>query len=360
MKKIILALALSFLYLSELLIGIFCFILLYASMPINSGSEIFHIPSSTHKSIIKTLKQNNYAINWIDKLIIKQIHVPQKGWYQVDTNLYDNKIDFYSSISKKRAKTMDIVVFAGETKKELIQRLANDVKLDSKKLLEQYNILTRYQEADIVAQRYTIARKADEKTIMTYLFNISHEVIKNFKTKTYVQQKILTIASIIQKESNSADEMSHISSVIYNRLNKNMKLQMDSTLNYGDFSHTVITPERIKKDSSRYNTYKYRGLPPTPLGTVTYEALYAATHPIQSDYLFFMLSPEGNHTFANTYKNHLKNIRTFRAHQRAKHLPNKVTFPTTKFHPLFTAVKIDKIQPIYIEKNITMEGNLYF
>ncbi len=109
-----------------------------------------------------------------------------------------------------------------------------------------------------------------------------------------------------------------ISSVIYNRLEKNMRLQMDSTLNYGPYSHTVVTHERIKTDNSHYNTYKHKGLPKSPLGTVSLDAFHAANNPIESDDLFFMLSAEGGHHFTATYEEHLENIRAFRNHQKRK------------------------------------------
>jgi len=95
-----------------------------------------------------------------------------------------------------------------------------------------------------------------------------------------------------------------------------MKLQMDSTLNYGKHSHVVVTPERIKSDMSYHNTYKHKGLPPYPLGTVTLDALKAAMSPQKSDYLFFMLDPKGGHNFTATYDKHLENIRAFRVYQK--------------------------------------------
>jgi UPF0755 protein len=116
------------------------------------------------------------------------------------------------------------------------------------------------------------------------------------------------IASIIQKESNSIEEMPLISSVIYNRLEKNMRLQMDGTLNYGPYAHTIVTPERIKSDESDYNTYKHKGLPPHPLSTVTLDALKASMKPTKSDYIFFMLNEDGTHDFTATYDEHLEKI----------------------------------------------------
>jgi len=191
--------------------------------------------------------------------------------------------------------------------------------------LEKYKTLTRFQEGDIFAKRYSIARKANEETTIQYLFDLSRKELSNFEQKNFSQKPdtstlnvLLTIASIIQKESNSAEEMPLISSVIHNRLDKGMKLQMDSTLNYGKHSHVIVTPERIKSDTSYYNTYKHKGLPPYPLGTVTREALNAAMSPQKSDYLFFMLNKKGGHDFSATYDKHLENLRAFRVYQKEK------------------------------------------
>jgi UPF0755 protein len=298
---------------------------LYNYIPVaKKASTTFYIPSSSIKDVIQTLKKNGYTVTIIDKLMLQFIHIPQKGWYHVDHHEY-GRLLFFGNMYNKKAATMDIFIYAGETADEIITRLANDMKLDKQKLQQTYQNLTRFQEADIFAKRYTIARKADEKNTIQYLFDQSNEELSRFKKKNFSQEPdistikiLLTIASIIQKESNSVKEMPIISSVIYNRLDKDMKLQMDGTLNYGKNSHTIITPERIKTDTSYYNTYKYKGLPPTPLGSVTRKALFAAMHPAKSDYLFFMLKPDGSHTFAATYKEHLENIKAFRTYQKEK------------------------------------------
>lgn len=220
---------------------------------------------------------------------------------------------------------MDVVIYAGETKEKLCQRLANDMKLDEEKLLNLYLQKAQFKEADILSGSYTIARKADEKATITYLFDVSQKKLDTFeknylgKTPDTLKRKtIFVIASIIQKESNFIKEMPYISSVIYNRLEKKMKLQMDATLNYGKYAHQIVTPERIKTDTSYYNTYKHKGLPPHPLGTVSLEALQAAVRPAKSDYLFFMLNKDGSHNFSSTYVQHLKKLRAFRAYQKEK------------------------------------------
>ncbi len=232
---------------------------------------------------------------------------------------------------------MDIVIYPAETKEEMLERLSNDMKLDKIKLKQYYLAKAKYKEGDIISGRYTIARNADENETLDYLF---YQTAKKIKTLKDLYRKdnispdewklIYKVASIIQKESNSPREMPLISSVIYNRIEKNMKLQMDSTLNYGPYAHTVITPERIKSDTSRYNTYKYKGLPPHPLSTVTAAALEAAILPAETNYLFFMLTPTGEHSFASTYEEHLANIRAFRQYQKQKKLGIKTTYTVKK------------------------------
>ncbi|NOR56369.1 MAG: aminodeoxychorismate lyase, partial [Sulfurovum sp.] len=117
---------------------------------------------------------------------------------------------------------------------------------------------------------------------------------------------------IIQKEAASEEEMPLVSSVIYNRLNKGMRLQMDGTLNYGKYSHMKVTPERIKNDETKFNTYKHKGLPSSPIGAVSLSAILAAIKPAKTDYLYFMKNKEGVHDFSKSYKTHRKNIRNAR------------------------------------------------
>ncbi len=203
---------------------------------------------------------------------------------------------------------------------QLTKRLAKDLKLNAKTLLREYRRLTRHLEGDILAGFYRVARKADERAIMAALFQKSDKKLKQFTQINCAQIEpnelefriLLILASIIQKETYHKSEMSLISSVIENRLNRGMKLQMDGTLNYGKYAHKPVTPKRIRKDKSYYNTYIHGGIPPAPLSTVSIDALYAALNPKETNYLYFMLNKKGKHNFATTYKQHVKNIKAFR------------------------------------------------
>ncbi len=324
MKKILLGKYKRFVIYVEIVLFLLLLPVLYNLVPLNEAPRTFYISSSNIDDVTKSLEQNGYTVTWIDRLMMHVKEVPTQGWYSVDPEAY-NRLDFFKTLYRQKTETMDIVVYAGETVQEMTSRLANDMQLDQKKLLAYYNNETFFNEADIFADRYTVARNADENTTMSYLFDVSRETLASYcvehfdETPEISELKVLfTMASIIQKESNSVKEMPLISSVIYNRLEKDMKLQMDSTLNYGAYSHTIVTPERIKTDNSYYNTYKHKGLPLQPLGTVTLDAFNAAKYPVNSDYLFFMLSTTGGHNFSATYAEHLENIKTFRIHQKKK------------------------------------------
>ena len=307
-------------FLSKLFIVLLLVPLVYNYIPVQKGKSTFYLPSSDINSVIDTLQENGYGVSKIDKFMLKYFQTPEKGWYSV-TKIPKGRFSFFKQLETQKAKTMRVKLYAGETSDELTKRLARDLRLNHKKLLEEYRRQTKYLEGDIFAGYYKVARKADERAIMAALYSMSKERLQHFaqtkcdnpKNPNELELKVLLIlASIIQKETNNKHEMALISSVIENRLNKGMKLQMDGTLNYGKFSHKPVTPKRIRKDRSYYNTYIYGGIPPAPLCTISMAALEAAVHPKKTNYLYFMLNKKGKHDFASSYKQHVKNIRAFR------------------------------------------------
>ena len=126
----------------------------------------------------------------------------------------------------------------------------------------------------------------------------------------------ISIASVIQKEAANDKEMPLVSSVVYNRIKKGMKLQMDGTLNYGRYSHVKVTPQRIRNDKSSYNTYIHKGIPPIPICNVSFTAIKAAIFPAKTNYLYFMKNKNNTHDFSCNYSTHLDNIK--RATKRNK------------------------------------------
>ena len=131
--------------------------------------------------------------------------------------------------------------------------------------------------------------------------------------------QVVTLASIVEKEAVSDTERPLIAGVFYNRLlKKNMPLQSCATINYiiKDFSIRNIDP--YKDDPSLYNTYKYSGLPPGPIAGPGRAALEAAVSPQDSDYLYFVAKDDGSgeHYFAKTYAEHIKNAKKAKANRQ--------------------------------------------
>ncbi|MGL6023515.1 MAG: endolytic transglycosylase MltG, partial [Cetobacterium sp.] len=116
----------------------------------------------------------------------------------------------------------------------------------------------------------------------------------------------LIMASIIEREAQLKDEKKLMSSVFYNRLKKGMKLGSDATVNYVyDYTKRRMYYKDLKVESP-YNTYMYRGLPPGPISNPDYDSVIAAINPAVTDYLFFVVTSSGKHTFTKTYREHLE------------------------------------------------------
>jgi UPF0755 protein len=131
----------------------------------------------------------------------------------------------------------------------------------------------------------------------------------------------VTMASIIEKETAVPDERPLVASVYYNRLAKNIALDADPSIIYAELlagSYSGALHHADVSFDSRYNTYKYPGLPPGPIANPGKSALEAAMHPAQSDYYYFVADATGHHRFARTMAEHDKNVAAYRRAMRGQ------------------------------------------
>jgi UPF0755 protein len=125
----------------------------------------------------------------------------------------------------------------------------------------------------------------------------------------------VTMASIVEKETAVPEERPLVASVYYNRLDKRIALDADPSIIYAELlagSYQGALHHADMQFKSPYNTYRYAGLPPGPIGNPGRSALEAAMHPAQTDYYYFVADAQGHHRFAENFEEHNKNVAAYR------------------------------------------------
>ncbi len=288
-------------------------LIFYFSMPIKTTKTVV-LPQGSITKVVEHLKKQGYDLTALDTYLLAYALKPPKSGTLLIGGKKMSRIAFLRKLSSAKEAINVVTLIPGETKVIFLEELAKNQGLDVNKLNKAYDELSSYKEAGIVPETYHLPKDIDEKKLIEILLKQSeakYEEMAKKHLKKYDKKewnRVLTIASIIQKEAANNEEMPIISSVIYNRLKIGMALQMDGTLNYGKYSHVKVTPKRIKTDKSGFNTYINRGLPPYPVCSVSNEAILAALKPKKTEYLYFMKNRSGLHDFTSSYQEHLRNI----------------------------------------------------
>ena len=148
-------------------------------------------------------------------------------------------------------------------------------------------------------------------------------------------EQLITLASIIEKETGRADERSRVAAVFTNRLRQRIKLQSDPTIIYGLVGGKGTLGRPIKRSEitqpSPYNTYVIEGLPPGPIANPGRASLEAAANPARTRDLFFVADGTGGHAFTETYDQHQKNVVKLRALE--KQIQNDTVEPSEDAPP---------------------------
>jgi len=128
--------------------------------------------------------------------------------------------------------------------------------------------------------------------------------------------QVVTLASIIEKETGDAAERPLISSVFHNRLKKGMRLESDPTVIYGlkDFDGNLTRKDL--RAYSPYNTYRIKGLPPGPIANPGLDSIRAALYPAKTDYLYFVAKKDGTHYFSTNIREHNRAVRKYQLGRR--------------------------------------------
>ena len=123
--------------------------------------------------------------------------------------------------------------------------------------------------------------------------------------------EIVTLASIVEKETGKASERPLIASVFLNRIRKHMRLESDPTVIYGIRNFSGNLKKIDLTTYTPYNTYVIRGLPPGPIANPGVESIKAVLFPARTNYLYFVSKNDGSHHFSSNLKEHNQAVNTY-------------------------------------------------
>ncbi|MCX7987886.1 MAG: endolytic transglycosylase MltG, partial [Thermodesulfovibrio sp.] len=191
---------------------------------------------------------------------------------------------------------------------------------DDKDLLKTLNIDAPSLEGYLFPATYNIPKGMDLKEIILMMVKkfwsvYDENLIEKTKKIGWTVNKVVTLASIIEKEAKIQEEKPLISAVYHNRLKIGMPLQADPTAIYGVKRFKEGVKKRDLSNKTPYNTYVIRGLPPGPIASPSLSSIKAALSPANVPYLYFVAKGDGSHEFSSTYDRHISAINQIRSNR---------------------------------------------
>lgn len=277
----------------------------------------------TPKEIGKILKEENIIKN-------AGLFVLFAKYYEIDEKLKSGIYEFNEKMNLKEVlfkltqgglpPFIKVTIKESFTLKDIAKTFEESGICTKEKFFEEVNKIDEYKdfifedakslEGFLYPDTYYFERENLKGNITMMLENFNkkfYEVFKDYKGNL-TKYDILKLASIVEKEAMVDEERYIIAGVFMNRLKIGMPLQADPTLKYilDNPSYTLSSKE-LEIDSP-YNSYKYNGLPPTPICNPSVKSIVAVLNPKETEYLYFVADGKGRHLFAKTYEEHLRNI----------------------------------------------------
>ena len=245
-------------------------------------------------------------------------------WMEIDKKLVPGRYDFTgenscrSVLDKLRRGDflrLRMTVYEGMPVWRVASVMARDLEVDSARVMElsqdsafldQLGIPTL--EGYLFPETYFIPWGTDVKDVLTDMVDMFHaktdSIWPTSLPRNMTRKQIIILASIVEAEAKLDREKPIISSVYHNRLRRNMRLDADPTVIYGLGGLDRPLYKKDLRKVTPYNTYRMKGLPPTPINSPGLAAIEAAIHPDSTDYLYFVADGTGGHRFSRTNAEH--------------------------------------------------------
>lgn len=224
-------------------------------------------------------------------------------------------LEVIDTIANGRAIEHAITIPEGLTSEQIVARIRDNELLVG-------TIVDIPPEGSILPDTYKIARGTSRDALLARMMRDHKRVLNDVWAKRSKElpirttQDLVTLASIVEKETGRHDERTRVAGVFVNRLNRNMKLQSDPTIIYGLVGGKGTLGRPISgadiQSNTAYNTYVIPGLPPGPIANPGRASLEAAANPSRTRDLFFVADGTGGHAFAETLEQHNRNVARWR------------------------------------------------
>jgi UPF0755 protein len=247
-------------------------------------------------------------------LVLKAREGLKAGEYQFKAHA--SVRDVVATIVDGRVVAHQITIPEGLTSEQIIARLLDDDILTG-------NIKEIPREGTLLPDTYNFTRGMTREQMIQRMQQAEQRTLKDIWDRhspdlpIKTPDQLVTLASLVEKETAKPEERSRVAAVFVNRLKQKMRLQSDPTIIYGLVGGKGTLGRPIMKSEidqpTPYNTYQIEGLPPGPIANPGRASLEAAANPARTRELYFVADGTGGHAFAETYEQHQKNVARLRA-----------------------------------------------
>ncbi len=235
------------------------------------------------------------------------------------------------SILGRGAKELWVTIPEGLRKEEVVERIIKALEIEGERgdnFRSEFLTLSEDAEGYLFPDTYLFPREVTAKTVYQKLTNTFSEkyessVLPYAGESKFSKKEIVIMASILERETKGLDERPIVAGILWKRIESDWPLQVDATVQYALASQQPTAYSQQSKNwwpqltfddleiDSPYNTYKYKGLPPSPIGSPGLISLKAAASPQPSDYWFYIHAPDGQIYYAKDSAEHSANVRKY-------------------------------------------------
>ena len=259
------------------------------------------------------------ALSWLARLRGLEAGV-RAGEYLLSGSL--SAYEILDRLSEGRVATHNVSVPEGFTARQIAARLAAaglvdaaafEAAVNDPDLAAELGVEAATLEGYLFPETYVLPRGLSPAEIaamfVRQLDAAWGELAAAAEARGLSRHAVVTLASIVEKETGAPEERPLIASVFANRLERGMRLESDPTIIYGipDFDGNLRRRD-LEDEDNPYNTYQHGGLPPGPIANPGIDALRAVVEPADSDYLFFVSRNDGTHEFSESYRQHVNAV----------------------------------------------------